>query len=509
MSYISLYRKWRSQNFDEIVGQTAIVQTLKNAIKHNRLAHAYLFTGPRGTGKTSTARILAKALNCDQGPTPEPCGKCSNCSKIRDGQAVSVIEIDAASNRGIDEIRELREKLRYAPVEGRYKVYIIDEVHMLTSEAFNALLKTLEEPPSHTIFILATTELQKVPLTISSRCQRMDFSRIKLAEIEEQLRKIAKAEGFEIEEKALNLVARDAEGSMRDAVSLLDQLVSFSGHKIAYDDVVTLLGTADEELLFAFGEAIADGNTAQVLEMIKQGLEEGRSTPQVTRDLTAHFRNLMYIKVGASETLELTADYLERLKKQAEKFSLEKIKDAVRALSRAEMDMKWHPYARLVLEVALLELLENRQTVTVTKPASKPEVRSPAEERIAKTETIPVPDGNRAGFGSNGQMTKIKEHWKDILESVKRKTVFGYVSLHEGEPLEVNGKGKLVISFRKGYAFHKERLEEGKNKEAVEEAIRELTGEKIPIECVIMEGKKESAISAHTVAEFFEGRIMQ
>jgi len=190
MSYISLYRKWRSQNFDEVVGQMAIVQTLKNAIKNNRLAHAYLFSGPRGTGKTSAARILAKALNCEKGPNPDPCGLCPQCEKIKNGHSVNVIEIDAASNRGIDEIRELRERIRYAPVEGRYKVYIIDEVHMLTPEAFNALLKTLEEPPSHTIFILATTELQKVPLTIISRCRRLDFSRIKLVEIEKHLNKI-------------------------------------------------------------------------------------------------------------------------------------------------------------------------------------------------------------------------------------------------------------------------------------------------------------------------------
>ncbi|MEE8638397.1 MAG: DNA polymerase III subunit gamma/tau [Candidatus Margulisiibacteriota bacterium] len=476
MSYISLYRKWRSQTFDEIIGQPAIVQTLKNAIKNNRLAHAYLFSGPRGTGKTSTARILAKALNCEKGPTPKPCDKCQSCVKIRNGHSVNVIEIDAASNRGIGEIRELRERIRYAPVEGRYKVYIIDEVHMLTPEAFNALLKTLEEPPSHTIFVLATTELQKVPLTIVSRCQRLDFRRIKLKEIEEHLLKVGRDEGFEIDEKALNLIGRVAEGSMRDAISLLDQLVSFSGHQISYDNVVMLLGTADEELLFAFGDAVASADPAKVLELVKKGLEEGRSTLQVTRDLVSHFRNLIHLKVGSSEVLELTSDYLERLRKQADKFSLQRIKEVLRALSRAELDMKWHPHARLVLEVALLELL--------------------GEPRLAAQ---PVEDG---------RMAKIRAHWKEILEGVKKKSVFGYVSLHEGEPLEVNGKGKLVIAFRRGYAFHKERLEEMKNRQAVEETLREVTGEKIPIECVISEGKKEPALSARTVAEFFEGRVI-
>lgn len=476
MSYISLYRKWRSQTFDEIIGQPAIVQTLKNAIKNNRLAHAYLFSGPRGTGKTSTARILAKALNCEKGPTPKPCDKCQNCVRIRGGHSVNVIEIDAASNRGIGEIRELRERIRYAPVEGRYKVYIIDEVHMLTPEAFNALLKTLEEPPSHTIFVLATTELQKVPLTIVSRCQRLDFGRIKLKEIEEHLRKVGQEEGFEIDEKALNLIGRVAEGSMRDAISLLDQLVSFSGHQISYDNVIMLLGTADEELLFAFGDAVVSGDPAKVLELVKKGLEEGRSTLQVTRDLVSHFRNLIHLKVGSSEVLELTSDYLERLRKQADKFSLQRIKEVIRALCRAELDMKWHPHARLVLEVALLELLG---------------------EPLAAAQPI-----------DDGRMAKIRSHWKDILEGVKKKSVFGYVSLHEGEPVEVNGKGKLVIAFRRGYAFHKERLEEMKNKQVVEETLREVAGEKIPIECVISEGKKEPALSARTVAEFFEGRVI-
>ncbi|MDD5383198.1 MAG: DNA polymerase III subunit gamma/tau [Candidatus Margulisbacteria bacterium] len=423
MSYISLYRKWRSQNFDEIIGQPAIIQTLKNAIKNNRLAHAYIFSGPRGTGKTSAARILAKALNCEKGPTPDPCGVCGNCLKIRDGHSVNVIEIDAASNRGIDEIRELRERIRYAPVEGRYKVYIIDEVHMLTPEAFNALLKTLEEPPSHTIFVLATTELQKVPLTIISRCQRLDFGLIKLAEIEDHLKKIAKAESFEIDAKALNLVARVAEGCMRDAVSLLDQLVSFSGHKISYDDVVTLLGTADEELLFAFGDAVATNDPAKVLELIRQGLEEGRSTLQVTRDMVAHFRNLLHLKVGSGEALELTADHLERLKKQSEKFSLARIKDAIRALSRAELDMRWHPHARLVLEVALLELLEDGSKVKIVEAGMEAGKMS---KGIGSGDKLPASNINTgiqtpnpiSNVQGDGMIGKIKTHWNDILESV-------------------------------------------------------------------------------------------
>ncbi len=508
MSYISLYRKWRSQDFAELVGQPAIVQTLRNAIKNNRLAHAYMFSGPRGTGKTSTARILAKALNCENGPTENPCGTCQSCVKTRDGHSVNVYEIDAASNRGIDQIRELREKVRYAPVEGRYKVYIIDEVHMLTPEAFNALLKTLEEPPSHTIFVLATTELQKVPLTIISRCQRLDFGRIKLAEIVAHLSKVAEKEGFEIEPKALNLISRVAEGCMRDAVSLLDQLVSFAGHKISYDNVVLMLGTADEELLFAFAEGIANGDIAKVLGLVEKGLEEGRSTSQVTRDLISHFRHLLHVKVGSGEVLELTADYLERLHGQAKQFTLDNIKEAIQSLSRAELDMKWHPHARLVLEVALLELLEVRSKVKGLDAGI--EVGN-EKQKLEDHSPQPISSIN-TGIHSQNPMTKIKLHWNDILESVKKKSIFGYVSLHEGEPREVNEKGKLVITFKKGYAFHKERLEDRKNKESVEEAIRESIGEKIPIECIIAEAGATvaaPAISANMVADFFEGRIVQ
>ncbi|MBI5700952.1 DNA polymerase III subunit gamma/tau [Candidatus Saganbacteria bacterium] len=496
MSYVSLYRKWRSQSFDDIVGQKHIIKTLKNAISQNRIAHAYLFCGPRGTGKTSIARIFAKALNCENGPTVSPCTTCANCTKIRDGHSVDVTEIDAASNRGIDEIRDLREKVRYAPVEGKYKVYIIDEVHMLTSEAFNALLKTLEEPPSHVIFILATTEPAKIPVTIESRCQRLDFSRISLEEIKQHLKKISAAESIKIEEPALDLVARSGEGSMRDCVSLLDQLSSYAGNNISIDNVVELLGCADEAMLFNMADSLARCDIASALNTLREGIDRGRSASQIVRDMISHFRNLLFIKLSAHEALELTKDYLERLKKQSGSFSLDAVKKIIRALSRAELDMKWHPHARLVLEVALLELQEENPLSSL--PLSKGEMSEHRSDRGGKVAADP-------------RLTEIKSKWSQILEEVKKKSLYGYVSLHEGDPILADDTGRLVISFRKGYAFHKDRLEEAKNKQAVEDIITQVMGHPVKIECKILDdvNNAKPLITVDAVREIFEGELVK
>ena len=280
MTYISLYRKWRPQTFSEIIGQDHITRTLQNAIQMGRIGHAYLFSGPRGTGKTTVAKLLAKALNCTNGPIPEPCDQCENCRQIREGVSLDVAEIDGASNRGIDEIRDLREKVRFVPSQGRYKVYIIDEVHMLTTEAFNALLKTLEEPPQHVIFIFATTEPHKVPATIISRCQTFEFHRIALPDLLERLEQVSQAEGLKPSAAALNLIARNAQGGLRDALSILDQCIAYAGAEIAVEDVKELLGVVDFDLLTKYTAAIQTGNLVEALIIIDEVLSLGKDLTQ-------------------------------------------------------------------------------------------------------------------------------------------------------------------------------------------------------------------------------------
>ncbi|MFA4858274.1 MAG: DNA polymerase III subunit gamma/tau [Candidatus Margulisiibacteriota bacterium] len=514
MTYISLYRKYRSQDFDGLVGQEHIVVSLKNAIDASRLSHAYLFCGPRGTGKTSLARIFAKGLNCQSSPAPtsHPCGTCGNCQKIRDGHSADVIEIDAASNRGIDEIRDLREKIRFQPLESRFKVYIIDEVHMLTTEAFNALLKTLEEPPAHAVFVLATTAVQKVPATIISRCQRLDFGRIPFAKIRDHLQKICGQEGFAIDADALAMVVNYGDGSMRDALSLLDQLMSFCGKKITAEDVVVLLGTADDTLLFDLVDALAQKNFVRVFALLDKAADIGVSVAQLTASLIQHFRYLMFALAQSMDGLDLSIEKSEKIQAQARQFNLEQVKSTLKIMAQADLDMRWQSFGRVVLEVALMDIMDVLQKGqnAIAKMYQKIEIpdRVPQKEELALTDIGAGPDTPQPDT-----LKLVRMHWNEILDNVKSRSLFSYVSLHEGEPLEINKNGKLVVAFRKGFSFHKSRLDEQSQKQVVEEAIGQAIGRPLLIESIVTDrsekiGVTGKPVSVDKVKEMFGGRVV-
>ncbi|MCC2669651.1 MAG: polymerase subunit gamma and tau, partial [Armatimonadetes bacterium] len=323
MAYLSLYRKYRSQSFEEVAGQDHVIRTLQNAIRGDRVAHAYLFCGPRGTGKTSTARLLAKALNCENGPTSEPCNQCAACSQIAEGRYMDIKEIDAASNRGIDDIRDLRDTVAYAPTQGRFKVYVIDEAHQITGDAFNALLKTLEEPPHYVVFILATTEAHKIPATIVSRCQRFEFRRASLEDLRTRVAYVAKQEGATIDDAALSLIAREANGGWRDALSLLEQVLAFCDGKITAREVYTVLGTVEADTLHTLGECILSGNGAEAFQLLEELVSEGKDPRQLLRDLTMHFRGLMLTAAGS--TTQPDPDQVARLQEQARKYGQQRL----------------------------------------------------------------------------------------------------------------------------------------------------------------------------------------
>lgn len=355
MAYVALYRQWRPQNFDTLVGQQPVKQALSNALSSGRIAHAYLFAGPRGTGKTSTARILAKALNCEHGPTPNPCGKCDNCRRIAEGSSMDVFEIDAASNRGIDEIKTLRDQLAFTPVDCRYKVYIIDEVHMLTTEAFNALLKTLEEPPSHVIFILATTDPHKIPATIHSRCQRFDFRRVTVDEIVEHLAMVAKGSGLDVEQEALRLIAIQSEGGMRDALSLLDQC-GVMAKTITAATVREVLGIVGREALRELVRAIGKQDVPSALAQLSALMEQGKDVRQIMAELVEYLRALLLFKAVPQYNEVYLTDTAESLGELAALYSTDRIMASEERLHAALTELRGTMRPRITAELCLLDL---------------------------------------------------------------------------------------------------------------------------------------------------------
>lgn len=355
MAYTALYRQWRPQNFETLVGQQAVKKTLTNALSTGRIAHAYLFTGPRGTGKTSTARILAKALNCEQGPTAKPCGQCLNCERITQGTSMDVFEIDAASNRGIDEIKTLREQLAFTPVDGRYKIYIIDEVHMLTTEAFNALLKTLEEPPAHVIFILATTDPHKIPATIHSRCQRFDFHRVTVEEITDHLAMVAEKSSIAADREALNLIAIQSEGGMRDALSLLDQC-GVMGQRVTVAAVREVLGIVGREALRALVQAVGRQDVSAALAQLQELLEQGKDVKQILVEVAEYLRAVLLYKAAPSYNEVYLVDTAEALASAAELFGQERILAAEERIHKAMQEIKGTMRPRITAELCLLDL---------------------------------------------------------------------------------------------------------------------------------------------------------
>jgi DNA polymerase-3 subunit gamma/tau len=383
MRYLVTARKWRPQKFDDVVGQEHITQTLKNAIKNNRIAHAYLFTGPRGVGKTTTARIFSKALNCKNQKNAEPCNECDTCKEIQNGRSLDFIEIDGASNRGIDEVRKLRESVKYAPTRGKYKIYIIDEVHMLTKESFNAFLKTLEEPPEHIIFIFATTDAHKVPLTIISRCQRFDFRRIQIATIKETLAKIAKAEKINIDDKTLTVIAKKADGALRDAESYFDQVVSFCGDKIDSDTVAQMLNLIDDEIYFEISEAILSKNFGEVFNVTNKIYENGWDFLDFTEGLIEHFRNIMTVVLTEKTSLTETADvYRSRYKDYMDRFSKGDLLRILNYLSKVQQELRFSSNQKLKIEIALSHLIGLEKTATLSDIISEINSDSGIEKKI-------------------------------------------------------------------------------------------------------------------------------
>jgi DNA polymerase-3 subunit gamma/tau len=514
MPYRALYRQWRPKDFSHMVGQKAVIDTLRNQVVHDRIAHAYLFCGSRGTGKTSTAKIMARAINCEHPVNGDPCGECANCQRMEKDESLDVIEIDAASNNGVDEMRDLRETVKYPPQYGRYKVYIIDEVHMLSTSAFNALLKTLEEPPAHIVFILATTEPQKLPETILSRCQRFDFGRIAASDIQERLREAAEGSGAKVSPGALMLIARAAEGGMRDALSILDMCLGY-GDDISEEMVRGILGTCDRGFLFQYGKALAEENAGEIFRMIDRIMRDGRDPAVFARDVSDHIRTLLLAKCCPEEMndiLDLTEEDTKEFRQQAEDFTVTRLMKILDLYMSLETEMRYASSPRLALEnVSLkccvrteetdaqavndrmaemekkLEELQKRiaegvavPAVKAEKPEKKETARAPKAE-AEKPKAAPRPAGGNAG-----------NVWKDAMNQFMKTEPFLYSVLSAG--MLVSGEGNTFLwqpEQSEGMSFLIDSIRKEDKKNRIQEVLKGITGEDCVFEVAQGKAQKE------------------
>ena len=520
MGYKALYREWRPRIFEDVVGQEHITTTLKNEIINDRIAHAYLFCGTRGTGKTSTAKVMAKALNCLNLQNGEPCNECEMCKKINDGLAIDVTELDAASNNGIDKIRDIIDDTKYPPQEARYKIYIMDEVHMLSVGAVNAFLKTLEEPPTNVIFILATTDPQKLPITILSRCQRFDFKRINQKEISNRLKKITDAQNIGYEQKSLDLISRVCDGALRDAVSILDQAIAMGENQIKYEDLVSILGLVTNEYLFDITNAVVDRSIEKAMLIIDKLMYAGKDMQLFIKDLIAHFRNLLMVKVTSNpeDVLDMSLENIAMVREQGRKIRVEEIMRAIRILQEAEINSKASKQSRLYLELAIIKMCkieydtsnevilsrinkleENLKSGKIQLVQSEGvDQAANAVNKAADSKPSNVSQNRMSEAAANNDKTKFQGNanstltlddvgraWTEIIEAFKAKrAMIVYASIVTAKPYSIKN-GVVTLEYEATYAFNKQRLEKAEYREVVNSVFSEILKEKIIVDYIV------------------------